>query len=91
MIDREDLKRARNDARTAFYRFLDEALTRLPEPPDVERYLRLRRALDLAQRSLDRWPQTDSISPRRGARSRPPTPLPPPRRGEARRGDHRVD
>ena len=65
MIDREDLKRARNDARAAFYRFLDEALTRLPDRPDLERYLRLRRAFDLAQRSLDRWPQTDSLSPHR--------------------------
>jgi hypothetical protein len=55
-MERDHLRRARDDARAAFYRFLDESWGRLPEPSELERYLRLRRAFDLAQRRLDRWP-----------------------------------
>ena len=53
-MDREQLRRARDEARAGFYRFLDESWGRLPEPAELERYLRLRRVFDVAQRRLDR-------------------------------------
>ena len=69
-MDREQLRRARDEARAGFYRFLNESWGRLPEPAELERYLRLRRVFDVAQRRLDRCsaPGDESEGVRREAR-----------------------
>ena len=68
-MDREQLRRARDEARASFYRFLDESWGRLTEPSDLERYLRLRRTFDVAQGRLDRWSPPDASSPADGVRA----------------------
>ena len=53
LTDRDDPRQARDAARAALYRFLDESWGRLPEPADLDRFLRLRKAFDAAQSRLD--------------------------------------
>ena len=53
LTDRDELRQARDAAKAALYRFLDESWGRLSEPADLDRYLRLRQAFDTAQRRLD--------------------------------------